>query len=309
MEEYLLIDGNNLAHRAHNVNFELKTSEGIASGMFYGFVRVLMALKKKYRHFNIIVVWDGHAKDKYELQPDYKAGRTKLPSSIWAQISDIKQYLQSVGVVQYLSKDHEADDVIATLAERLKQEGKVYIYSNDKDLLQLVEDGKVIVYKPKVGLSPEKFYDEEAVKEQFGVPPKYLAHFRSFDGDSSDNIKGVSRVPRKIIATALIKYQSVDKVYDNLDGLKLTAFQRSSLDEAKERVTKNLKLIVLNRKIAGLDPTEATFDQDTVEALLGKYEVRSIKAADVLGLFSSTLSKKFTDPAPAYKLESYSLFG
>lgn len=310
MVEYLLIDGSNLAYRAHSVNFELKTSSDIPSGMFYGFVRTLMSLKKKYRHFKIIVVWDGKPKDKYEIQPDYKAGRTKLPALVWAQVDDIKSYLSSIGVVQYLSMDHEADDVIATLTERFKKDGnKVYIYSNDKDLLQLVQDGKVIVFKPKVGNSPEKFYDEEAVREQFGVSPNFLACFRSFDGDNSDNIKGVSRVPRKILAHAVNTHQSIDNVYRNLDSLDLTDFQLNSILEAKDRVRNNQKLIVLNRGIQGLDPVEAVFDENQVSELLKKYDIKSIKPGDVVALFSSTLSKKFTDPEPTYKLESYSLFG
>jgi hypothetical protein len=49
-------------------------------------------------------------------------------------------------------------------------------------------------------------------------------------------------------------------------------------------------------------------DPGTVEGLLKKYEVRSIKAEDIVGLFSSTLSKKYTNPEPLYTLETYSLF-
>lgn len=310
MIEYLLIDGNNLAYRSHNANFEAKTSSNTPSGMFFGFVRTLLSLKKRYRHFKFIVVWDGRPKEKYEIQPDYKAGRSKLSSSIWAQVDDIKSYLSSIGIAQYRSENHEADDVIATLTEQFKHKGnKVYIYSNDKDLLQLVEDGKVIVFRPKVGNSPEKFYDEEAVRDQFGVSPKYLACFRSFDGDNSDNIKGVSRVPRKILAHAVNAYQNIDSIYDSIEDLNLTDFQRSSILEAKNRVSDNHKLILLNRNIQGLEPVEAVFDQDSVLGLLKKYEVKSIKADDVIALFSSTLNKKFTNPEPAYKLETYSLFG
>lgn len=309
MVEYLLVDGNNLAYRAHYIDFESKTSFDLPSGMFYGFVRILMSLKKKYRHFKIIVVWDGRPKDKYEIQPDYKAGRTKLASTVWAQVDDIKSYLSSIGVVQYLSDDHEADDVIATLTQEFKQKGdKVYIYSNDKDLLQLVEDGKVIVFKPKVGNSAEKFYDEEAVRDQFGVSPSNLACFRSFDGDNSDNIKGVSRVPRKILAHAVNTYQTVDNIYSNLESFKLTDFQRSAILEGKERVAKNEKLIILDRKVQCLKPIEACFDQNKVSELLRKYEIKTIKSEDAVALFSSTLSKRYTNPEPSYKLETYSLF-
>jgi histone acetyltransferase (RNA polymerase elongator complex component) len=88
----------------------------------------------------------------------------------------------------------------------------------------------------------------------------------------------------------------------------LTDFQRNSILEAKNRVSDNYKLIILNRNIQELGSVEADFNQDKVSELLKKYEVKSIKADDVIALFSSTLSKKFTNPEPAYKLETYSLF-
>lgn len=309
MKEYLIIDGNNMAHRCHNANLDLKNDRGNPSGMFYGFVRTLMSLKKRFRHLTFVVVWDGHAKHKYDLKPDYKAGRSRLSSDIWAQVDDIKRYLEASGIDQYQQQDNEADDVIATLCEKFRDESDlIYVYSNDKDLLQLVEDGKIIVFKPKVSLSPEKFYDEEAVAERFGVRPKLLCQFRCMDNDESDGLKGVERVSRKKLAGLINQYKSVDSLYKSIDDIKFTEKERKRLDEAKERVAINLKLIILNRGVEAIKHQKAGFDEGIIEGLLKDYSVNSIKAPDIISLFSSTLEKRFTDPQPAYQLESYSLF-
>jgi DNA polymerase-1 len=303
-----LIDGNNLVYRSHNANFELKTGSGKFSGMFYGFIRTLFALRKKYRNFKFIVVWDNRAKAKFEIQPDYKAGRSSLPGVVWDQVTDIRACLNSMGIDQYEKKEYEADDVIASLAKTLKNEGIVYIYTNDKDLLQLVEDGKVIVFKPKVGVTPEQFFDEESVKKLFGVPPSKLGFFRSFDGDTSDNIKGISRVPRKIVAKLVNGYSNVDDIYDNLYKMELTDFQKKSFEEAKERIKNNIKIVLLDQNVLDLEKSESFFNKDKVEELLNIYEIKSIKAGDLIDLFSSTLDIRYSDPMDNVQLETISLF-
>jgi DNA polymerase-1 len=227
---------------------------------------------------------------------------------VWDQATDLKDALEKIGVDQYEKVEYEADDVIASLTKIFKEEGKVYIYTNDKDMLQLVEDGKVIVYKPKVGTTPEKFYDEEAVREQFGVSCKKLGFFRSFDGDASDNIKGVSRVPRKIIASLVNEHANIDEIYNNLSAVKLTEFQKQAFDEAKERIKNNFKIVSLDPDIADISKREASFDKDALNTYLEKYEIKSIKPEDVIDLFSSTLNIKYSDSAESYQLESFNLF-
>lgn len=306
---YFLIDALNLAHRSHNVNFELRTASGIYSGMLFGFLRTLVSLKKKYQGYKFVVVWDNRAERKYQIQPDYKSGRSRFPDVVSSQIPDIRNFLKHCGVDQYEMKGEEADDVIASLIEMFRDKSRtILVYSNDKDLLQLVEDGKVIVYRPKVGLSPEKFYDEEAVRDQFGVPPSKLPCYRSFDGDSSDSISGVSRVPRKIIAGLVNKCSSIESVYSALVEEKLTEFQRKSFEEARDRVLKNYQIIALNRSLNGICCEASNIDAEKMSEILSRYEIRSINPDVVSELFSSSLNVRYTEPRPHYTVESMSLF-
>lgn len=309
--QYFIVDSLNLAYRAHNANLKLKTSTGLYSGMFFGFVRTLLSLKKKYRGYKFIVVWDSKPVAKYALQPDYKAGRASLPSTVVShQIDDIKSFLSHSGVDQYSMRDEEADDIIATLTETFKKEGAgtILLYSNDKDMLQLVENGRVVVFKPKVGLSPKKFYDEEAVVQQFGVSPKKLAIYRSLDGDSSDNITGVSRISRKIIARLVTATDSVESFYMALEGESLTEFQKRSFEEARSRVVVNEKIVTLNRDLRGLVLESSQIDGAHIVDLFKRYEIRSMDPVVVADLFGSSLNIRYTEARPSVKIESYSLF-
>jgi len=303
---HFLIDGFNLAYRAHNANFELKNASGLPSGMIYGFVRTVLALKKKYRGYKFAVVWDKYSQEKRDIQPDYKAGRTSLASTVSAQVPDIKACMQYMGMEQYEKEGYEADDIIATLAQSHVKDGSehVIIYSNDKDFLQLVST-KVTVFKPKVGNSPEKFYDEEAVRDLFGVPPHKLACFRSFDGDASDNITGVSRVPRKVLASMVDRFETIEGVYRWLGEEKLTEYQRGAILEAKERVTNNYKLIKL-QTVPDVPCNPGTPDAKQASEVLSKYDIKSIKPEDAIDLLGSSLNIRYTEPPP--KLQTISLF-
>jgi DNA polymerase I len=306
---HFIIDGLNLAYRAHNVNYDLKTAKGSYSGMFFGFLRIIFSLKKKYRGYKFHVVWDRKPLHKIALQPDYKAGRSNLSDTIYYQVDDIQKFLSSINVDQHYMKAQEADDVIATLCNNLKKDSDtIIVYSNDKDLLQLVEDGKVIVLKPKVGVNPEKFYDEEMVKDQFGVLPSKLACYRSFDGDNSDNITGINRVLRKKIAQLVNEYNTIDNIYKALPEESLTDFQRKSFNEFKDKVYINIKIIELNKNLDKIIHKEGSINKDFAEELLKKYEIKSINLNNMVDLFSSSLNIKYTTPMDKIEIKSFSLF-
>lgn len=304
-----IVDALNLAYRAHHAQADLRTSKGDPSGMFFGFIRNILSQKKKFRNFKFAVVWDNKSARKFEIQPDYKKGRSKLPPSIFKQVDDLKLFLEHAGVDQYEKEGQEADDVIATLAETLKKEGLVYILTNDKDMLQLVENGKVIVIKPKVGLKEEVHYDEEAVRQKFGVPPALVPIYLSFAGDASDNITGVPYLPTKIISDLAIRFRSVEGIYEALDNYPLTINRKTSIISSRDRILKNAQLTQLRRDLGDLRHKVPAPNKDLVEDLLSKYEIKSIKADDIIEVLSNTSSSiRFSDPKPFKKLETYSLF-
>lgn len=304
----ILVDGLNLAHRAMNANLELQTTTGLKSGLFYGFLRSAVALKKRYSTYKLSVVWDGSSRRRREAYPLYKSGRPESGADLSGQVFDLRELLSSIGVTQYLNPDQEADDVMASLSEHFKGlRGHTVLYTNDRDLLQMVEDGKVSVHKPKVGMSQEVIYDEEKVKGYFGVPPKLLVCYRSFDGDASDNLPGVSRVPRKLIATLVEKYGSVQDIYMAIGAEKLTDFQRGSMLEGRGSVERNNALMALDRNLDSVGEIRPTQKVEEADKLLSKYEIRSYTGESLTDVFGTIFSVR-TGVMEPLKLENYSLF-
>lgn len=304
-----IIDGMNLAHRSHNANFELKTADGRPSGMFFGFVRTIVSLKKRYRGYRFAVVWDGRSRRKLDIKPDYKADRTQLPNPVMDEVRDIGKFLTACGVDQYRCPTEEADDVVATLVARWRcQDGHIVVYSNDKDFLQLVEDGKVIVFRPKTGQKPEKFYDESAVVERFGVPPRLLACFRSFDGDQSDGLGGIPRVRRKVVASLISEHRGLDALYSALGVATLTEKERASFEGFKEAAYQNMALMKLDEDVADIGETLGAVDKGAMGEVLRSYSVKSVDPDMVGDLFASSMNVRHGDPVTAEKVETYSLF-
>lgn len=300
---YFIIDGFGLAYKAYHAYSSLSSSSGLDSSCVYGFLVLLQSLKKKYPAFHFVIAWDkGHQRRK-QVYADYKSNRNSF--SIDEHVSDIKEIIASLNISQIEMCGEEADDVIASFVEKnAKNENLIYIYSSDKDLLQLVKNGLVIVIKPKSGKYPEKYFDEEAVFVQYGVNPIDFASFQAFRGDSIDNIPGVPRLPSKVIALLISRYKEPQKVYNYLDIEKLTDFQQKKLINHKEQVYINYELTKL-RKDIDYNILNGLSNIEEIKSFLNKYEIKSISADKLTILFekeSSFLDRR----APA--IQNYSLF-
>ena len=279
---HLIVDGLGLAFRAHFANMLLTNSLGELSGCVYGTLNSLRSLKKKYPGFHFVFAWDNEPRRKRALFADYKASRPAF--QLGPQVHDLKEILSCLNITQAESSGEEADDVIATLAEHYSEFGQVFIHSGDKDLLQLVKDGKVIVIRPKKG--EEKTYDEEAVKEEYGVTPEDFPCYLSFRGDSVDDIPGVKNLRSKVITYLTNKYRMPRPIYASLGEERLTDFQRESLWDNENQIYINYDLIKLKND---LDVLERPGHPDScrLQELLDKYEIKSIPSDGLIRMFDS----------------------
>lgn len=298
-----IIDGFNLAFRAHYAFNTLMTSTGLMSGCVYGFLNILKSLRGKYHACEFVVAWDNHARRKKELYPEYKANRVRF--HIDPPIEDLKNALRTLKVTQVEALNEEADDVIATISQNV--DGIVYIYSSDKDLLQLVVDGKIIVIRPKVGTKAERIYDEEAVKNEYSVSPSDLACFLSLRGDTVDNIPGVQRLPSKVIAHLTNSYHTPNKIYENINKEKLTENQLKNLQTAQNQIGINWELVKLKTDLECLY-TFGSSNSEEFSKILSKYEIRALSASSYVGLFEKDFSFNLRT-APGYTaVKTFSLF-
>ena len=127
-----------------------------------------------------------------------------MKDGFYTRLENLQEFLLNFWDLAW-QEGEEADDVMYSLAS--KMDGEIYLYSNDNDLLQCVTD-KIFVLKSHD--SNLYIWDAAKVEEKFGVPPELLVLFRSFVGDSSDNLEGVPRIQKRILADAILHAVKVD---------------------------------------------------------------------------------------------------
>ncbi len=278
--DHIIIDGFGLVFRSHFAFSSLLTHTGLYSGSVYGFLVSARTIKKRFPHCHVTIAWDNDPVRRKKVFASYKANRPRL--GIYEQITDLKDIFVNLNVSQTDYIGEEADDVIASLTKIY--DGLIYIYSADKDMFQLVEDGRVIAIRPKRGRHEEKFFDEEGVFESFKVSSKNFVCYQCFRGDSVDNVPGVPRLPSSLIARLSEEYGTPEKIYENLGSEKLTKFQRDSMMEFKERVLLNHQLVKL-RDDLDLEIVTGTPDAAALVPLFDKYEINSVKAEAYVEVF------------------------
>jgi DNA polymerase-1 len=295
----LIIDGFNLAFRCHFSHAVLSTSKGLQSGCVYGFLVALRSIKNKYPQCHITIAWDSDSTRRKTVYAEYKATRPKF--ILGEQISDLMACLKGINVDQAMYIGEEGDDVIASLTKFLN--GVKYIYTADKDLLQLVRDGKALVIRPKTSTGPERIYDEEAVKREFGVAPQDLACYMSLRGDTVDNVPGIPRVTSSVLAALSTTYKNPWAIYKHLSEVTLTDFQRRSIIAFEQQAYLNYQLVSLRDDLR-LEISKGSPNSTLLEKCLNKYEIRSINPNTYMNIFVDKPSNVRTGPA----IISYSLF-
>lgn len=297
IKKHLLIDGFELVFRSHFSHINFQTSIGLLSGCVYGFLVSLRAIKNKYPMYHVTITWDTNSTRKKNVYAEYKANRPKF--EIIEQIEDLKNIFACVNCSQAELLGEEGDDILATLTRIY--EGHKIVYSSDKDLLQLVKDGEVAVVTPK------KVFDEEGVKNEFGVSPKNLACYLCLRGDAVDNIPGVPRVKSSLLADLSERFNTIQNIYDNFcrDDLNLTDFQFNSIRSFYKQAKINEELVILRKDLI---PTIRIGipNVDVFSTYLNKYEIKSISASSYIEIFNKSENDFNMRKSPM--LEDYTLF-
>ena len=220
-DELILIDGSSLAYRAfYALPESIATSKGEATNAILGLAQMLTKLISENGFRPTVVCWDRGHSGRREQYPEYKATRVSRPDLLKEQWPKLEPLCEAFGHVNADADGFEADDVIATLAERAKALGiKVTIVTGDRDALQLVDDGVTVLATGR-GVTDTKEYDAAAVVERYGVGPDLVPDLIGLKGDSSDNLPGVPGVGEKTAAALLQEFGSLEGVLANIDNVK-----------------------------------------------------------------------------------------
>lgn len=248
MQKLILIDGNAIMHRAYHALPPFKTSKGELVNAVYGFASMLLNILNNERPDYIAVSFDTKAKTfRHEEYVEYKATRVKAPDDFYTQIPRIKELVKIFEIPIYEIDGYEADDVLGTLAKQAENEAGIitYIVTGDRDTFQLVTD-KTFILSPVNGTQHWEVFNPQKVFEKYELKPSQIADMKGLQGDSSDNIKGVSGIGPKTTKELLQKYRTIENLYDHLDEVPTKTKEKLQRDKDNAFFSKKLATIVTN---------------------------------------------------------------
>ncbi|SFQ62661.1 DNA polymerase-1 [Psychrobacillus psychrotolerans] len=247
----LVIDGMALLFRsffatAMSGNY-FKNDKGIPTNAVQGFARHVLAAQNLMQPTHMAVCWDkGMLTFRNELYDGYKANRPKPAEELIPQFDMAQELSEHLGWMNFGIVGMEADDTIASITHKWKDDARFTIVSGDKDLLQLLEPSTEIAFTKK-GFSIYDMYNESRFYEEYGISPLLFPDVKAFMGDSSDGYAGVKGIGPKTALQLVQTYGTVDKVLEALPLLK--AGQRTKIETDLEMLKLSKELATIRRDV------------------------------------------------------------
>lgn len=288
----MLLDTASLYFRAFfGVPDKVKAPDGTSVNAARGLLDIIAKLVTLYEPTHIVACWDDDWRPQWrvDLIPTYKTHRVvevvaagpdveEVPDPLEAQLPLIRETLAALRIPIIGVAEHEADDVIGTLATRSTM--PVDVVTGDRDLFQLVDDGRGIrvVYTAR-GMSNLEVLTDESIVAKYGVLPTQYADFATMRGDASDGLPGVAGVGEKTAATLL-------QAHGDLAGIRAAAAAGEGMSAGVQakviaasdyldvaptvvEVARNLSIEVPAEPVRALDPSEA----DAATALAAQWNL------------------------------------
>ena len=262
----MILDGNSVINRAFFGVKPLTTRDGLYTHAIYGFLNILEKMEKEEQPDAVCVAFDLHGPTFRHLRYDgYKATRHGMPEELAMQMPVMKDVLRAMNIPIYECQGWEADDVIGTVGKICSNNGwKCVVVTGDRDSLQLIDENvhvKLVI--SKAGQTNATLYTEEKFKEEYGFEPKRLIDLKALMGDSSDNIPGVKGIGEKTAKNLLMKFGTLDGVYENLDDSIVKPKMRENLVTYKDNAYLSYELATI--------VSEAPIDFEPKDAIIMPY--------------------------------------
>jgi len=294
-DSVLLIDGLNTFIRVFSA-IPTTNDDGVHIGGIVGFLRSIGYTINMVRPTRTIIVFDGKggSNRRRKIFPEYKMGRKMShrlnrandfltredeQKMMIHQLNRVVEYLECLPLTIINIDNIEADDVIGYCSKHVFKD-KVTIMSTDKDFLQLVDE-RIQVYSP----TKKKMYDEERIKEEFGISPKNFLLYRVLDGDKSDGIPGVHGVGLKTLLKNF-PWLSEDVKYTINDLLKSASKKRKQV-KLCENICNSEEQMLMNRRLMDLD--------DGIMGGSSKLKVQNITSQPIQRMIKHKFQKMFLE--------------
>ncbi|MGO3731595.1 MAG: DNA polymerase I [Vagococcus sp.] len=246
----LLVDGNSIAFRGFYALYQslerFKNNNGLHTNALYAVHNMLENVLASEKPTHVLVAFDaGKTTFRHAFYDDYKAGRAKTPSEFKEQMPYLRDLIEALGMVHYELSEYEADDIIGTMAKQVDPElFDVVVLSGDKDLTQLASDNIKVNVTVK-GVSEIESYTPEHIMEKYGLRPSQIVDMKGLAGDQSDNIPGVTKIGEKTAIKLLKEYDTVEGVYENVEGMKKS--------KMKENLINEKEIAFMSKRLATID--------------------------------------------------------
>ncbi|MBW3621963.1 MAG: DNA polymerase I [Armatimonadetes bacterium] len=212
----------------------------------FGFTGMLLKLLREFRPHYVVVATECEGKTfRDDLYPDYKGTRAEIPDDLIAQIPRVFEITEAFGIPVIGAPGLEADDVIATITQRVLDDGccgdlNIRIVSKDKDLEQLLGD-----WVTMFDIHNDATIDAAALRENKGIRPDQVIDMLALMGDTVDNVPGVDGIGPKTAAQLIQQYGSIDGIYENIGQIK--GKRRENLEKARAHLPLSRELVTLKR--------------------------------------------------------------
>ena len=252
-----IVDSSIYIFRAWHVFDDAITDiDGNPSNAVYGFSDFLFQLIHQHQPEYLACAFDAHQTDSYrkEIFPEYKAQRPPAPPELIHQFAACREFCRCAGIPEFGSNRFEADDIVGTLASRLRREGfAITVISADKDLTQLVEHEDDVWWD----YARDNTLNIKGVEKQFGVKPDKIADLLALTGDKVDNIPGIPGVGYKMASNLLQKFNDVDDILENISDISKMKFRGSA--RIQNLVEEHQHILQKNKQLTTI-VTDALFD-------------------------------------------------
>lgn len=274
-----LVDGHSYLYRAFHATPFLSNSKGVPTNATYAFLSMIRKLLADQVPDTLMVVFDSKEPSfREEISKAYKAQRPPMPGNLVLQIPYVKTIVEAMGIPVLEREGFEADDIIATVVEALKdRNAEIHIVTGDKDMMQLVSDD-VFVFDTMKNIRA----GTEEVVEKLGVGPAYVVDFLALAGDSSDNIPGVPGVGGKTAKELIGRFGHIEDLYERLDEVARPSL-KSKLIEGRDLAFMSKELATLRRDVPlGREPdslVQGEEDQATLRSVFRELEFTALYRA------------------------------
>ena len=282
----VILDTHAILHRAYHALPDFLSSKGEPTGALYGLVSMLVKIIGDFKPDYIVAAFDLPGDThRHVAYKEYKAHRAPTDDALVSQLKRSREVLDALGVARYECEGFEADDVIGTIAQEMKQHGgvDVIIASGDMDMLQLVDDDRVRVFTFKKGLADTILYNEAAIVERFGFGPLSIPDLKGIMGDASDNIKGVKGVGEGSALKLIKTFGTIEAVYRALKtkGVETVAAEAGVQKRFAQLMLENEEDAVFSKMLA-----EIRRDAPIQFALPEKEWMQSVSPQKVLDMMA-----------------------